>query len=144
MTHPFDPSKPPDVPPAPVQSAPDCTFDPASDTSPEYSENRDYILHVRLTDSEHAELKSEAEKTGRSMSSVMRRRGFLSKTIVRDRETEFQLIHNLIKVGNNLNQIAKRLNVNPDRIDASFLEKHDETLNRLNTLLDELIIGSEH
>ena len=69
-----------------------------------------FMLRVRLTDEEHALLKEQSERTGRSMSDVIRA-GWKRLRIVELPPADFQeTVVQLRRIGNDLGQLTRAAN----------------------------------
>ena len=91
---------------------------------------------VRLTNDEHYRLTELAKKAGLSLSRFLVETGLTGKTsTAADRIVRERAILQLIRVGNNLNQIAKQLNAQRGGLSS---DKVAETLTALQTTLKRI------
>jgi len=88
------------------------------------------MLRIRLTDDEYNLLKEKADKAGKTMSEFVR--DYITKGKVNSKCKDLpSLILHLNKIGNNINQIARNLNIAKKE---GYLAEQDYDL-----LLDELM-----
>ena len=88
------------------------------------------MLRIRLTDDEYNLLKEKADKVGKTMSEFVR--DYITKGKVNSKCKDLpSLILHLSKIGNNINQISKNLNIAKKE---GYLAEQDYDL-----LLDELM-----
>lgn len=73
-------------------------------------ENRNIIIRVRLTEEEKNQFIQLSKKEDKSISSIIRESVLKAKTVSK---TDIQTVYELKKIGANLNQIAKHLNMLP-------------------------------
>ena len=73
-------------------------------------ENRNIIIRVRLTEEEKNQFIQLSKKDDKSISSIIRESVLKAKTVSK---TDIQTVYELKKIGANLNQIAKHLNMLP-------------------------------
>ena len=73
-------------------------------------ENRNIIIRVRLTEEEKNQFIQLSKKEDKSISSIIRESVLKAKTASK---TDIQTVYELKKIGANLNQIAKHLNMLP-------------------------------
>lgn len=73
-------------------------------------ENRSIIIRVRLTEEEKNQFIQLSKKEDKSISSIIRESVLKAKTVSK---TDIQTVYELKKIGANLNQIAKHLNMLP-------------------------------
>lgn len=98
-------------------------------------EQRNAWLGVRLSAAERGQIENEAAKLELTASDYVRRcaiRGTV-RVIHDKRKADPQLVLNLLAIGNNLNQIARKLNMT-DRVPANL----NDTLAVLRDLLTQL------
>ena len=88
------------------------------------------MLRIRLTDDEYNLLKEKADKAGKTMSEFVR--DYITRGKVNSKCKDLpSLILHLSKIGNNINQISKNLNIAKKE---GYLAEQDYDL-----LLDELM-----
>ncbi len=88
------------------------------------------MLRIRLTDDEYNLLKEKADKAGKTMSEFVR--DYITRGKVNSKCKDLpSLILHLSKIGNNINQIARNLNIAKKE---GYLAEQDYDL-----LLDELM-----
>jgi len=88
------------------------------------------MLRIRLTDDEYNLLKEKADKAGKTMSEFVR--DYITKGKVNSKCKDLpSLILHLSRIGNNINQIARNLNIAKKE---GYLAERDYDL-----LLDELM-----
>ena len=88
------------------------------------------MLRIRLTNDEYNLLKEKADKAGKTMSELVR--DYITKGKVNSKCKDLpSLILHISKIGNNINQIAKNLNIAKKE---GYLAEQDYDL-----LLDELM-----
>lgn len=91
---------------------------------------------VRATNDEHARLTELAKKAGLSLSRFLVESGLTGKVPTpADRMIRERALLQLIRVGNNLNQIAKQLNSQRGVLSSSRVE---DTLAALKTMLERM------
>lgn len=73
-------------------------------------ENRNIIIRIRLTEEEKNQFIQLSKKEDKSISSIIRESVLKAKTVSK---TDIQTVYELKKIGANLNQIAKHLNMLP-------------------------------
>ena len=94
-------------------------------------------VRLRLTAEDRLALEKAAEATGLSMSSYLRnllkRRVVVAKSA---RQANAEAVTALLRLGNNLNQIARRFNMHADtHFDRQAL---DDLIGRINATMDRL------
>src|SRR5262245_27399772 len=91
---------------------------------------------ARLTNDEHYRLTELAKKSGLSLSRFLVESGLTGKAPTHaDRIVRERAILQLIRVGNNLNQIAKQLNAQRGGLSSGKVE---DTLTALKTMLETM------
>ena len=91
---------------------------------------------MRLTNDEHSRLTELSKKAGLSLSRFLAESGLTGTTPTSaDRMVRERAILQLIRVGNNLNQVARQLN--SQRGGLSF-DKVEDTLTALKTMLERM------
>jgi len=66
-------------------------------------------IEVRITINEQAKIKNKANELGLSVSAYMRRSALNQRIIIK---TDKEMVRQIRFIGNNINQIAHRLNIN--------------------------------
>jgi hypothetical protein len=91
---------------------------------------------VRLTNAEHSRLTELSKKAGLSLSRFLAESGITGRAPTSaDRMIRERAVLQLIRVGNNLNQIAKQLNSQRGALTSSNLQN---TLIALKTMLERM------
>lgn len=85
--------------------------DPLVGVHPQSPSNRTVILKVRLTPAESALLKDQSARTGRTMSDVVRAAWKKLKIIELPPVDFAETVVQLRRIGNNLNQVARAVNM---------------------------------
>ena len=85
--------------------------DPLVGVHPQSPSNRTVVLKVRLTPAESALLKDQSARTGRTMSDVMRSAWKKLKIIELPPDDFAEMVIQLRRIGNNLNQVARAVNM---------------------------------
>lgn len=97
----------------------------------EPKENRTRIVQFRLTEVDYERLKEEADKAGIVPNECARvKTTGRVMTLRQTQELPFAVTSNLGRIGSNLNQIARRLNMT-DEYDSTALAEACERLNEL-------------
>ena len=97
-------------------------------------ENRNKIIFVRLKESEYKVISESARESGLNNSVYIRKILLGYKVRKRKNVNSEKAIYELSKIGNNLNQIAKRANIG--NYDEAYIKK---TLDNFNNILSELL-----
>ena len=91
---------------------------------------------VRLTNDEHSRLTELSKRAGLSLSRFLVESGLTGKAPTpADRMVRERAVLQLIRVGNNLNQIARQLNAQRGGLSSGRVE---DTLTALNTMLERM------
>ena len=86
---------------------------------------RDFLLKIRVSSEEHDAIKTTAADTGLTVSDYVRMR--LAHQRVRQTAAERDTLTHLVRIGSNINQIARWANTHANRIDAlKILMRLDE------------------
>ncbi len=96
------------------------------------------VIYVRLSEDEYQEALMKASLAGISLAELARRALRRTRTwTIRERDEVRQLRHQIARIGNNLNQIARRLNVAEVPDMADVLKAYKE-LYRIRLTLEAL------
>ena len=85
--------------------------DPLVGVTPQSPSKRTVILKVRLTEEEATQLKEQSARTGRTMSDAMRSAWKKLKIIELPPADFAETVTELRRIGNNLNQVARAVNM---------------------------------
>jgi len=97
------------------------------------------MFTIRATKSEHEQLISRAKEAQLSLSRFLVECGLIKDAPTwEDRQQRERAIIQLIRTGNNLNQIAKQLNAQRGTIDYANLEQTIKTLRAMLQQIDTL------
>ncbi len=92
---------------------------------------------IRCSKEDKDIIKAKAFEAGLSLSEYVRRQSLDGKIIIRrsSQTLSFEMIHELKKIGNNINQIAKNMNIfgHPDTGDINRIK------GKLDSILDNVI-----
>ena len=92
------------------------------------------LPHIRCTEGEYAALLGKAAQAGLSLSEYVRQMAMNGKIIVRQSKVDFTLVDQLRRVGVNLNQQTRRMNL------GGTVAPELRTLwEKLDKLLDQII-----
>ena len=78
--------------------------------------NRNRFIKVRVSDSEHQDIKAKATEAGLTVSDLMRYRTL--GTRLRQTDNAKERIRQLARIGSNINQLARWVNTRKDRVTA--------------------------
>lgn len=93
-------------------------------------------LHIMVTKAEHCSLKSQAAMAGHTLSRYCIKLLKMGKVEARLSPTELKLLRDVANAGNNINQIAHKLNsLETDRITIAMAE---ETIASIHKLLTDI------
>ena len=113
-------------------------------TAPPHSRQKPARCRVlppcRVTEEERAQIALRAIEAELSLSAFLRKAALETTIIKREAIADKQLLRALSSIGNNLNQIAREINIH-GAIDPTLAERLFETLARNNTVMDGLIDG---
>ena len=86
-------------------------------------------IEVRITINEQTKIKNKADELGLSVSAYMRKTALNQRIIIK---TDKEMVRQIQFIGNNINQIAHRLNTNSDMLSCfdvyTQMEKYKEML----------------
>jgi hypothetical protein len=105
---------------------------------------RDQQLNISLTGEEIASLRARAQRAGLRLTVYCRAQLLQDRLVAREiipLRYDPRLVHQLMRVGNNLNQIARALNTQPNSIAPSDLAP---ALKELRVILQEAAHDSAH
>lgn len=91
------------------------------------------VLPIRCSETDLSDLKARAQKSGLCVSEFVRDMAVNGKIIVNETSTNFEVVQELKRSGNNLNQIAKRFNatgIEPAEL-RNVLHAHEMLLTKL-------------
>ena len=94
-----------------------------------------YLPPPRVTEDERAAIEAMATQAGLSLTEYMRRACLESTVVAREPLADKRLIHALLTIGRNLNQLTKEVHIFAD-YDAAYLR---EVLARIDAVLDKLM-----
>lgn len=93
-----------------------------------------FIPPTRCTESDKAVIVARAKKAGLPVSTFVRMMAMNGKVLVKESKTDFALIYELRKIGNNLNQLTHLAHST-----GKFSNELEAVYHRLNDFLDEAI-----
>lgn len=101
------------------------------------NEKRTARLELRLTFEEKEKLSKMAQERGKTIAQIIRELVINDKLVTK---TDIQTVIELKRIGNNINQIAKQINLipNEDNIKLYLQELHD-ILNMLSVITKKLV-----
>ena len=101
------------------------------------NEKRTARLELRLTFEEKEKLSKMAQERGKTVAQIIRELVINDKLVTK---TDIQTVIELKRIGNNINQIAKQINLIPheDNIKLYLQELHD-ILNMLSVITKKLV-----
>lgn len=101
------------------------------------NEKRTARLELRLTFEEKEKLSKMAQERGKTIAQIIRELVINDKLVTK---TDIQTVIELKRIGNNINQIAKQINLIPpeDNIKLYLQELHD-ILNMLSVITKKLV-----
>ena len=102
-------------------------------------EKRDKVLPpCRVSEAEHSSIKSKAKEIGLSLSEYQRRACLNAEVVVRESAVEVKAVSQLSAIGNNLNQLVKKIHIH----DEADTQKMRHILETIDTLIMGLVRGS--
>ncbi|ADQ79725.1 mobilization protein [Paludibacter propionicigenes WB4] len=93
-------------------------------------------IEVRITINEQTKIKNKANELGISVSAYMRKTALNHRIIIK---TDNEMIRQIRFIGNNINQIAHRLNINSDTL--NYLDTYtqmEEYKQMLQLIIDKI------
>ena len=98
--------------------------------------NKIVYSNFRVTEEEKALIKEKAKASGLSLSDFQRKACLEPIMVVKDNIIDREAIHQLLKIGNNLNQIAKHANAMKMGYDSKRLHA---LLGRIESIIFEVL-----
>ncbi len=117
---------------------------PAPKTAPQHAAKaaRSRVLPpCRVTESERSQITLRAAEAGLSVSAFLRASALETAIVKREAIADKQLLRELSAIGNNLNQIAREVNIHGE-ICPRLVQRLNEALERNAALMDGLIDGA--
>ena len=93
-------------------------------------------IEVRITINEQTKIKNKANELGLSVSAYMRKSALNQRIIIK---TDKEMVRQIQFIGNNINQIAHRLNINSDMLNYfDVYTQMEEYKEMLQLIIDKI------